>query len=70
MLNDTFGECGRPKVGWQIDPFGHGRELTNIWAQAGFDGLFLGRIDHQDKKRREQDKEAEMVWRGSDDLGW
>lgn len=20
FLKDTFGECGRPRIGWQIDP--------------------------------------------------
>lgn len=69
LLNDTFGECGRPKAGWQIDPFGHSRELAGLWASAGFDGLLIGRIDYQDKRRRIAQKEAEMIWRGSDDLG-
>lgn len=68
-LNDTFGECGRPKAGWQIDPFGHSREQANLFAAMGYDGLLLGRADFQDKKNRIANKEMEMVWRGSDDLG-
>ncbi len=36
FLRDQFGECGRPKVGWQIDPFGHSRELASIFAQVFF----------------------------------
>ncbi|XP_026724554.1 lysosomal alpha-mannosidase-like isoform X2 [Trichoplusia ni] len=68
-LNKTFGSCGRPRVGWQIDPFGHSRELASLLSMMGYDGLFLGRIDYQDKSRRLRDKAMEMVWRGDDDLG-
>jgi lysosomal alpha-mannosidase len=36
FLRDQFGECGRPKIGWQIDPFGHSREQASILAQVRF----------------------------------
>lgn len=68
-LNESFGPCARPKVGWQIDPFGHSREMASIFAQLGFDGLLLGRIDYQDKSFRFKTKSAEMLWQGSDSLG-
>ncbi|KAJ8705045.1 hypothetical protein PYW08_012365 [Mythimna loreyi] len=68
-LNQTFGHCGRPRVGWQIDPFGHAREFASLLAMMGFDGLFLGRIDYQDKRARFANKNMEMVWRGDDVLG-
>lgn len=68
-LNDTFGECGRPKIGWQIDPFGHSRESASLMAQIGFDGLFFARLDYQDKNKRLQTKTMEMIWEGSSDLG-
>ncbi|KAF5294473.1 hypothetical protein FQR65_LT01599 [Abscondita terminalis] len=68
-LNATFGHCGRPKIGWQIDPFGHSREMASIFSQLGYDGLFLGRIDYQDKKFRLNTKTMEMIWRSSENLG-
>ncbi|XP_037040043.1 lysosomal alpha-mannosidase isoform X1 [Bradysia coprophila] len=68
-LNDTFGECGRPKIGWQIDPFGHSREMASIFAQMGYDGLFFGRLDHEDKRNRLVTRKPEFVWHGSANLG-
>lgn len=68
-LNDTFGACGRPRVGWQIDPFGHSREQASLFAQMGYDGQFFGRLDYQDKRQRELTQSLEMVWQGSANLG-
>ena len=47
FLNDTFGECGTPRVAWQIDPFGHSKEQANLFAEMAFDGLFFGRLDYR-----------------------
>ena len=69
ILSDLFGECGRPRVAWQIDPFGHSREQASLVAQMGYDGLFFGRLDYADKKKRMADKTMEMLWQGSSSLG-
>ncbi len=36
FLREEFGECGRPKIGWQVDPFGHSREYGSLLAHVIF----------------------------------
>lgn len=43
--------------------------MASIFAQLGFDGLFLGRVDNQDKMQRFATKSAEFLWQGSNSLG-
>jgi len=69
FLSDNFGTCGRPRVGWQIDPFGHSREMASIFAQMGYDGEFFARVDYNEKNERLRNLTAEMVWSSSISLG-
>ena len=68
FVNSTFGECALPTAVWQVDPFGHSREQASLFQQMGFEYLFLGRIDHEDKNARLAKKEMEFFWKVSDSL--
>nr|KYP55020.1 Lysosomal alpha-mannosidase [Cajanus cajan] len=59
-----------PRVGWQIDPFGHSAvQAYLLGAELGFDSLHFARIDYQDRAKRKADKSLEVVWRGSKTFG-
>ncbi|CAK1546529.1 unnamed protein product, partial [Leptosia nina] len=68
-INDTLGPCGKPRAAWQIDTYGHSREHTSLLAQMGFDGLFIGRVDHKQRESMIEEDRMEFMWRGSDILG-
>ncbi|NXD73731.1 MA2B1 mannosidase, partial [Eolophus roseicapillus] len=63
-----LGPCALPRLAWQIDRGGHSRQSAATFAQGGDDGLFLGRVDHQDKAQREGGGELELLWRTSGSL--
>ncbi|KAI4350436.1 hypothetical protein L6164_004892 [Bauhinia variegata] len=68
FLVEEFGVT--PRIGWQIDPFGHSAvQAYLLGAEVGFDSLFFGRIDYQDRAKRKKEKSLEVIWRGSKSLG-
>lgn len=59
----------RPRIGWQLDPFGH--SATQAWLltqQIGFRALFFARSDYKELQHRYANKSLEYVWRPSKSL--
>ncbi|GAB2278356.1 hypothetical protein Dimus_013039 [Dionaea muscipula] len=68
FIKNEFGQT--PRVGWQIDPFGHSAvQAYLLGAELGFDSLFFARIDYQDRAKRKCERTLEVIWRGSRSLG-
>ncbi|XP_020581253.1 LOW QUALITY PROTEIN: alpha-mannosidase At3g26720-like [Phalaenopsis equestris] len=68
FIKQEFGQI--PRIGWQIDPFGHSAvQAYLLSAEVGFDALYFSRIDYQDRETRKKFKTLEIVWRGSKTLG-
>lgn len=49
-LESEFGV--RPRVGWNIDPFGHTEANAAIFADLGFEALFFARIGQKEMNER------------------
>lgn len=43
--------------------------MLKLHFQMGFDGLFFGRIDYQDRIPRTAEKNLELLWEASANLG-
>jgi alpha-mannosidase len=43
FLYQEFGVI--PKIGWQLDPFGHSSTYAKLLCDLGYEALVLGRID-------------------------
>ena len=38
----------KPKIGWQLDPFGHSAANASIFAELGFDAIVFSRINQSE----------------------
>ena len=60
FLSDNLGVV--PKVGWQIDPFGHSSTNAALFSKAGIDAFWFSRIDYAEKRERQSRKDLEFIW--------
>jgi len=55
----------KPRIAWQVDPFGHSSLTPTLFSQMGYEGLVINRIHHQLKSTYKANKDMEFVWRAS-----
>ncbi|KAL4564850.1 hypothetical protein LXL04_028923 [Taraxacum kok-saghyz] len=52
-----------PRIGCEIDHFGHSAvQPYLLGAEVGFDSVFFGLIDYQDRNKRKGNKHLEVIW--------
>jgi alpha-mannosidase len=57
-----------PRVGWQLDPFGHSSTNARLYAEMGLDALIFARLDRIEKSKRMSNKSLEYIWQPHFDL--
>mmetsp|Transcript_14835 Transcript_14835/g.23010 ORF Transcript_14835/g.23010 Transcript_14835/m.23010 type:complete len:131 (+) Transcript_14835:485-877(+) len=65
FLDKEFGV--HPRIGWDLDTFGHSEANTRLFAQMGFEAMFFSRLDHSEKGMRSKKelKSLNFLWRPS-----
>jgi len=65
FLDKEFGI--KPKIGWDLDTFGHSDTNTRLFAEMGFDAMFFSRIEYQERKKWSEKESQHMkyLWRPS-----
>jgi len=62
-LVNLFGERGKVRVGWSIDPFGLSKATAAMNKEFGYDYYVINRIPMNDRASRRSKKEMEFLWK-------
>ncbi|CAF1548006.1 unnamed protein product, partial [Didymodactylos carnosus] len=69
FIKSELKKCSQPSVAWQLDLFGHSREVNSLFSQMGYDGVMFGRLDYQEKVQRIAKARLQMLWKVNDNTG-
>ena len=53
----------KPKVGWQLDPFGHSAVNAKLFSMMGLEAMVFARINENHKMILETNRDQEFRWR-------
>jgi hypothetical protein len=65
FIIEQFGEAARPRIAWQIDPFGHASTTPSLFSLMGYEALVLNRIHMDLKNSWRENRRLEFLWSGS-----
>jgi len=52
-----------PTVGWMLDSYGHSSTNARLFADLGFEALFIARHDKSEATTRKKNKSYDFLWR-------
>ena len=55
FIRDEFGV--KPKIGMQLDPFGHSNAVAHLFAEMGLETMVFARINKDDDKARRLERD-------------
>ena len=61
FLQKEFGV--RPRVGWMIDSFGHSTSNAALYADFGFDAIFMSREASDLRMKRFNEGHFDFIWK-------
>lgn len=66
-VQSLFGK--RPRIAWQIDPFGHSSATPALFARMGYEAMVINRIHFDAKSKLKGARSMEFVWRAPEHAG-
>lgn len=61
FLLHTFND--RPRIAWQVDPFGHSSLTPTLFSSIGYQALVINRIHYSLKSSYKTNKHMEFMWK-------